>query len=75
MTSRRAEAASRKHVKKANAMETAALPQNTFKGLQKLGSGACRIPVRFRLVTPDDADPALIIAYAKACHQAHVKYR
>lgn len=59
--------ASKKQVKNVKAMETATRSQKTCNGLQKLGRDECRIPVRFKLVTPDAADPALITAYANTC--------
>lgn len=58
--------ASKKQLKKVKAIETAIRSQKLCKGLQKFGRAECRIPVRLRLVTPDAADPALIIAYANA---------
>lgn len=52
---------------KVRAMETVTWSQNPRSGLQKLGSAVCRIPVRFRLVTPEEADPALIVTYENTC--------
>ena len=69
ITSKIAEVASKKQLKKVKATEAATWSQKLRKGLQKFGRGECRIPVRFRLVTPEAADPALIIAYAKACNK------
>lgn len=66
-TSRIAEQASMKLLRNENAMETVARSQKRCRGLQKSGRAECRIPVRFRFVTPAEADPALIIAYANAC--------
>ena len=59
--------ASKKPLKNANAIDIATRSQNLRNGLQKLGNDACLTPVRFRLVTPVDADPALIIKYANTC--------
>lgn len=64
MTSRMAEAASKKPLKKAKTMEAVACEQNACKGLQKLGNAVCLMPVRFRFATPAAAEAALIIAYA-----------
>lgn len=52
---------------KVNAIEIATWSQKLSKALQKFGRAVCLIPVRFRFVTPDAADPALIIAHAKIC--------
>ncbi|MFS8000135.1 hypothetical protein Hanom_Chr12g01174801 [Helianthus anomalus] len=57
--------ASKKQPKNANAIESATRSQKLCNGLQKLGRDECLIPVRFRLVTPEAADPPLIIANAK----------
>lgn len=54
--------ASKKQLMKVKAIEMATWSQNLSKGLQKFGRGVCLIPVRFRFVTPDEADPALINA-------------
>jgi len=64
MTSWTADAASKKQLKKVKNIETATWSQKLCRGLQKFGKAVCRIPVRLRLVTPDAAAPALIIAYA-----------
>ena len=50
-------------------MEAAERLQKRGKGLQKLGSAVCRMPVRFKFDTAAAADPALIIAYAKTCQE------
>lgn len=68
-TSRAAEPASMKPLRNEKVIETVARSQKRCKGLQKSGKAECRIPVRFRFVTPAEADPALIIAYANACSQ------
>lgn len=62
MTSCTADVASKKQLMKLKAIEMATWSQNLCKGLQKFGRGVCLIPVRFRFVTPDAADPALINA-------------
>jgi hypothetical protein len=68
ITSWTADVASRMQLKKVKAIEMATWSQKLCNGLQKLGRAVCRIPVRFKLVTPDAADPALINAYANTCH-------
>lgn len=57
-----ADVASKKQLMKVKTIDMATWSQNLCKGLQKFGSAVCLIPVRFRLVTPDEADPALINA-------------
>jgi hypothetical protein len=57
-----ADAARRLQLTKAQAMEAAERSQKRGKGLQKLGSAVCWMPVRFRLATAAAADAALIIA-------------
>lgn len=64
MTSRTTEVASKMQLKKVKAIETVTWSQKLWRGLQKFGRAVCLIPVRFRLVTPEAADPALISAYA-----------
>lgn len=68
ITSWTADVASKIQLKKVKAIEMATWLQKLCKGLQKFGRAVCRIPVRFKLVTPDAADPALINAYANTCH-------
>lgn len=68
ITSWTAEVASKKQPKIVKAIEMATWSQKLCKGLQKFGSDVCLIPVRFRLLTPEAADPALIIAYANSCN-------
>ena len=53
--------------KKVKIIKTVTWSQNLCKALPKLGRAVCLIPMRFRLVIPAAADPALIIAYAKIC--------
>lgn len=65
--------ASKKKLKNVKAMDTATRVQKICNGLQKFGREECWIPVRFRLVTPDAADPALIIAYANICQNIRRK--
>lgn len=72
-TSRIAEQASMKLLRNENVTETVARSQKRCRGLQKSGRAECRIPVRFRFVTPAEADPALIIAYANACSRKKEK--
>lgn len=64
ITSWTADMASKKQPKRVKAIEMATWSQKLCKVLQKFGRDACLIPVRFRLLTPEAADPALIIAYA-----------
>lgn len=66
-TLRTTDMASKKHPKYVNAIESATRSQKLCTALQKLGNDECLIPVLFKLVTPDAADPALIIANAKTC--------
>ena len=66
--------ASRKHVRNVKAMEIAMRSQKTCNGLQKFGNGVWWIPVRFKFVTPDAADPALITAYANICNKINIAY-
>ena len=68
ITSITADAARKAQLRKAHAMEAADRSQKRGKGLQKLGSAVCRMPVRFKLATAADADPPRTIAYAKSCH-------
>ncbi|PKI45522.1 hypothetical protein CRG98_034040 [Punica granatum] len=67
MTSKTADVASNMQPKKVKAIETATWLQKLRNGLQKFGRAVCLIPVRFRFVTPEEADPALINAYANTC--------
>lgn len=67
MTSKTAEVASNMQLKNVKAIETATWSQNRLSGLQKFGRAVCLIPVRFKFVTPEEADPALINAYANTC--------
>jgi hypothetical protein len=62
ITSWTADVASKKQLMKLKTIDMATWSQNLCKGLQKFGRGVCLIPVRFRFVTPDAADPALISA-------------
>lgn len=50
------------------------MAQKRRRGRQKSGSAACRMPVRFRFVTPDAAEPALITAYASAWSPARTSH-
>lgn len=73
ITSWTADMASKMQLKKVKAIEMATWSQKLCKGLQKFGRAVCRIPVRFKFVTPLAADPALIIAYANACNTKIVR--